>query len=86
MSEAAAWQIVEGRVVMLDLDAERYYRLDSVGSRMWELLSEFGDVESVHARLLAEYDVDASELRQDLEDFVTRLVAAGLVQVEPTRS
>jgi hypothetical protein len=84
--ETAAWQTVEGRVVMLDLESERYYRLDAVGSRMWELLSELGEVETVHARLHDEYDVDSSVLRQDLEDFIVQLVAAGLLRAESTPS
>ncbi len=36
LNETTAWQMVEGRVVMLDLDSEHYYRLDAVGSRMFE--------------------------------------------------
>jgi hypothetical protein len=45
-SETMAWQTVEGRVVRLDLDSEHYYRLDPVGSRMWELLCECNDRDS----------------------------------------
>jgi hypothetical protein len=83
VSDATAWQIVEDRVVMLDLDSEHYYRLDPVGSRMWELLCENGAVETAHARLIEEYEVDPTELRTDLAEFIARLAAAGLLQVEP---
>jgi hypothetical protein len=83
VSEATAWQIVEGRVVLLDLDSEHYYRLDRVGSRMWELLCEAGAVEAVQARLIEQFDVAPAELRRDLAEFIAGLAAAGLLQVEP---
>jgi hypothetical protein len=78
--------MVEGRVVMLDLDSEHYYRLDDVGSRMWELLCECGEVEKVHTLLRDEYEVDPEVLRRDLDEFVTRLATAGLLRVEPIPS
>ena len=83
VSDDAAWQRVDGRVVMLQLDSEHYYRLDTVGSRMWELLDELGEIGRVHARLLDEFDVDPAVLSRDLEVFVAELAAAGLVTVEP---
>lgn len=84
--DTAAWQMVEGRVVMIDLESEHYYRLDAVGSRMWELLNECGEVETVHARLLDEFDVSSSVLRRDLDEFIARLATVGLLRVESTRA
>jgi hypothetical protein len=84
--ETAVWQVVEERVVILELDGSQYFRLDAVGSRMWGLLDELGDIETVHARLADEYEVDASQLRQDLEEFVSELATAGLLVVEPAAS
>jgi len=46
IDETTAWQMVDGQVVMLELGSEHYYRLDAVGSRMWELLSTGGDVDA----------------------------------------
>ena len=84
IDEDVAWQKVDGCVVMLVLGSERYLRLDDVGSRMWELLDESADVRTAHARLHAEYDANPSTLRQDLHDFIARLVQAGALRVEPT--
>jgi coenzyme PQQ synthesis protein D (PqqD) len=82
IDEDVAWQKVDGRVVMLVLGSERYYRLDDVGSRMWELLEESADVHTAHTRLHAEYDADPSTLRRDLHDFIVRLAEAGILHVE----
>jgi hypothetical protein len=49
-------------------------------------LNECGGIETVHARLLDEYDVSASALRRDLDEFIARLATAGLLLVEPTQS
>lgn len=84
--EATAWQVVEGRVLMLELDREHYYRLDAVGSRMWELLCEHGDIEATHAQVLEEYDVDSETLRDDLDALLTQLADAGLISIETPSS
>lgn len=84
--ETTAWQVVEGRVVILELDDEHYYRLDEVGSRMWEVLCESGDLGAARKQLEAEFDVDPETLHRDLEAFVARLADAGLVTIEGASS
>jgi hypothetical protein len=84
IDETTAWQMVDGQVVMLELESEHYYRLDAVGSRMWELLSEDGDVDAAYVQLLEEYEVDGDVLRTDLDDFIERLTANGLLRGEPS--
>ena len=68
--------------VLLNLETERYYTLDDVGIRMWQLLAEHGDVETVVAQLLDEYDVEQATLRHDLADLIAGLVEADLMTVE----
>lgn len=81
-AEDVVWQNLDGCVVMLAFAPARYYRLDDVGSRMWELLNECEDVATAFARLSEEYDVDASTLRRDLSDFIERLVDVGMLRVD----
>ena len=58
---------------------DRYYHLDDVGTRMWQLLAESGETESVVSQLLAEYDIEEETLRQDLAALITKLSDAGLI-------
>jgi hypothetical protein len=70
--------------VLLNLDNDRYYGLDDVGTRMWKLLAAHGDVARVVEDLLAEYagEVDEGTLRRDLGELIGRLAEAGLLTVE----
>lgn len=68
--------------VILNLNSERYFGLDNVGTRMLSVLSESNSIENAYERLLAEYDVDPQALRQDLSSLIENLVQQGLVQIE----
>lgn len=76
-------QVIEGRAVLLDLNGERYYSLDNVGTRIWTLLADHDHVETILARLLDVYAVDEATLRSDLASFLDRLARAGLVRLTP---
>jgi hypothetical protein len=69
--------------VLLHLKTEKYYGLDDVASRMWQLLAETCDPEATVARLLTEYTVDESRLRKDLAAFIDKMVAAQLLVIPP---
>lgn len=86
IAEDIAWEKVDGLVVMLTLSSEHYYRLDETATRMWELLNECADVSAAFEQLHAEYEVEPSNLRQDLHDFITRLSDAGVLCVDPASS
>ena len=65
--------------VILNLDSERYYGLDSVGARMLSVLTTSNSIEAAYERLTAEYDVDREVLRKDLLELVENLIAQGLL-------
>jgi hypothetical protein len=79
VASGVSFQEIEGETVLLDLKAERYYVLDDVGTRCWQLLTEHGEVDRIVASMLAEFDVDEPTLRSDLDSLLARLSAAGLV-------
>lgn len=75
-------QTIEGHAVLLDLASEKYYSLDDVGTRIWEILSEESSVAVAFERLLTIYDVDRVSLARDLSAFLARLADAHLVQID----
>ena len=74
-------QEVNGETVLLDLNSESYFGLDEVGTRVWQLLQEQGDIQKVYDTMLEEYDVDGAQLEKDLNELIGKLVEAGLVSV-----
>ena len=69
--------------VILNLDSERYYGLDSIGTRMLSVLTTSDSIEAAYNTLIQEYDVDDEVLRRDLLALVESLVEQGLIQVSP---
>jgi hypothetical protein len=67
--------------VILNLDRERYYGLDDVGTRFLSVLTASESIEAACETLAKEYDVDGQLLRQDLRELVEKLVEQGLVRV-----
>ncbi len=72
---------VPGETVILDEASGRYFGLDGVGARIWELLERpiaFADlVQTVHD----EYEVDADRCAQDISVLIEELREAGLVEM-----
>jgi hypothetical protein len=65
--------------VILNLDSERYYGLDDVGTRFLSVLTTSESIEAAYDRLRDEYDVDPEVLRDDLLALVENLIAQGLL-------
>ena len=78
--EDVIFQPVEDELVLLSLKEQQYYGLDSIGSRMWHLLLEHGDVETVADRICDEFDADRGQVVRDVESMVEDLCAAGLMK------
>ena len=70
-----------GEAVLLDLRSQRYYGLDAIGTKLWHLISDKGEIESVVHVMLEEYDVEEARLRRDLDAFLRQLAEVGLVEI-----
>lgn len=79
ISEEALSQEVNDETVILDLKSESYFGLDEVGTRIWQLLREFGDIQRAYDAMLQEYDVKPDQLKTDIDVLVGNLEEAGLV-------
>lgn len=67
-------QEIEGEMVLLDMNTENYFGLDSVAGDIWKLLQEGKTLRETYEALLEMYDVDPDTLRNDLETFTKTLI------------
>jgi hypothetical protein len=70
--------------VMMSIDAGRYYGVNAVGARIWELLETPCTVEQLCARICDEFDVDGHTCEVAVLKFVDDLVDNGVVHASKT--
>ncbi len=75
-------QEVSGEMVLLDLSKEQYLGLNDVGTKVWQLLQEGKNLEMVFETLLEEYDIDAELLKSDLNQLISDMHEAEVVEVK----
>jgi hypothetical protein len=76
----AAYKIVdEEALIALPGDKAAHHVLNSVGAFIWELLDGESDMDAICSRITAEFDVEESEARVDLEDFLRTLGSKGML-------
>jgi hypothetical protein len=74
------FRVLDGEAVLLDLASGKYFGLNRVGTRAWELLAEGHAFGEMHTALLREFDVQAEVLEADLRGLVTELSGRGLIR------
>jgi len=79
ISSEVLTQEVGGETVILDLKTESYFGLDEVGTRIWQLLQEQKNLQTITATMLNEYDVEEKQLGKDIQNLLTQLNKAGIV-------
>jgi hypothetical protein len=68
------------RTVLLDSRSGRYYGLDEVGSRIWNLAEAGFAPSSIAEKLAQEYDAPAHELEHDVRAFIAQLKDSRLLE------
>lgn len=72
---------MDGEIVMMDIDKGKYYCLNCIGSRIWELTKETVSVKDVISILLSEYDVDKRVCEDEVFHFLNRLYKNELISI-----
>jgi hypothetical protein len=85
ISDEVVFQEVSGETVLLDLNSESYFGLDSVGTRIWQLIVDDQSLQSVFTALLKEFEVEEATLINDLDELFHELQAQGLVSLSDGR-
>lgn len=72
---------MDGDTVMMSIERGEYFGINSVGSRVWELLETPMSIADVSRRICDEYEVDETQCQQDMLAFTNELLAKNLVEV-----
>jgi hypothetical protein len=71
---------LEESLVMMDIDAGKYYLLDDIASFVWDRLAAPTTVADLVGDLCSRYDVSAAQCQADVLPFLTELHEKGLVR------
>ena len=66
-------------MVMMSVTAGRYYGLNAVASRVWELLETPKTIAQLCAQICEEFEVDAQTCEAEVLKFVQDLISNGIV-------
>jgi hypothetical protein len=66
-------------LVMMDLDQGKYFSLNPVATRIWDLLEKPLTAEELCMVLIDEYDVESERCRIEVEEHLSEMVGLGLV-------
>ena len=83
-SPETAWRVIEGEAMILSLDNKVFRGLNSVGSRVWELIDGRRSVDEIVSQIVGEFEVTAEVASRDVGTFVAELLEKRLVTTTPT--
>jgi hypothetical protein len=64
---------IDGETVMMSIENGKYYGMDDIGSRIWELIEKPIKVSDLIATLLEKFDVDRETCERDVPKFLNEL-------------
>ena len=65
----------------MSVDKGKYYRLDDVGTRVWDLIEAPTTVDAVCDRLVQEFHVERATCEADVRALLERLLAGNLIRL-----
>ncbi|MBN8193399.1 PqqD family protein [Bacillus sp. NTK074B] len=73
----------DNNFIILDMNSETYFSLDTTAAIYWDHFSENYTVEQVIDVVLKHFDVTKPQAHKDIDEFIQSLSNAGLVRVDP---
>ena len=73
---------LDNEMVLLNVETGLYFGLDELGAMIWSLIAAEADEAVIVDRIFAEYDVEQTQAKADVREFIECLEAKGLLQSE----
>lgn len=72
---------LNGEKIMMNLERGEYLALNDVGSRIWEIIDEYVNVNDIINKLTNEYNIDFETCRKSVLEFLGSLNDAELIHI-----
>ena len=82
INDDAVFRELDGESIVLNLQTGTYFGLDEVGTRVWQLIEQYGALHAVRDALVAEFEVEPETAGRDLAQLVSDLADRGLVDLD----
>ena len=66
-------------IVLLTIESGKYFKVDAVGSRIWEIIKEPTTIQALLNQLTEEYEVPFDQCQKDIMPFIEQLQADKLI-------
>ena len=68
-------------LIMMDIDQGKYFSLNPVATRIWDLLAEPATIEELCLVLIQEYDVSDEQCGDEVSEYLNQMKKLGLVEI-----
>jgi len=72
---------LDGEKVMMDIENGKYYALNEVGSRIWDIIGSPVSIRDIVGTLMKEYDVDYETCEKAVISFLESVCDAGIIKI-----
>jgi hypothetical protein len=84
-SPNALFSSIGDDIVALHVENGRCYGMEEVTAKVWQLLAEPTDVDSICRQLVEHYDVEPSVCHADVDRLISQFRSEGLVDIVPAK-
>lgn len=72
---------IDGDKVMMNLERGMYFSLNSVGSKIWDIIENPTTIDEIVKTLLNEYDITEEKCKEAVVSFLKGLEVNGLIEM-----
>jgi Coenzyme PQQ synthesis protein D (PqqD) len=73
-------EIIEGEVVIMNLDSGNYYSTQHIGAQVWQWLGEGMSEAEIITQILLSYTGDINDVSSGVSDFIQHLLTENLIR------
>ena len=75
-------EIIEGEVMIINLENGRYYNMEAVGAEVWQAVVEGNSLQNILNRIQSRFEGEEKTIRISVETFLKEMQEEGLISFE----